>query len=334
MCKDAGPPQPKCEPEPVIKVLRDLLDLWRAACKDEEQGFLLMSSVASMAEAALSGAGSELLRAWDRAKEQEVSAQELQLAGERARWELEAELQQSGSTIEERRQHFATNAQTFKQRARVVRDARAAKEELEAELGVAAGQSTLLARLQEEFLKPLVEGVEGEAEANRLVLSLMSALRSFDLEASIAEALPEVLKKGPEDRSSADKEVVEKLGKTLSRCAAALQDTLGQAEQERTARTAAVAAAEDAFEAASAKQQGGARRLWGSKAEQKASQEALERARVEARALEERRQAASRVSGAAAERWFTALRCGPLTAYLAQREQRDQTLEPLPLQES
>jgi hypothetical protein len=330
VCKgDAmGPPQPRLESEPVIKMLREMMEICQLACKEGGQ-HVAQSSMQSLVGEALCDFRADLLKSWDDAKAAKALVDEARLSAELTVQEREAQLWQSGETIEERRRGFAANAEAFKQRTRAVREAKAAQEELEAELEALAGKRALLLKAREEYLRPLMTGVDEHAKATELMESLMSALADFDIEASAKEALPEVLMEGSATCSPLGMRILRQLEDSLSRHAAVLEERLRQGEQRKAACAAAIDAAHDAFEEASARQQGGARRLWGSQSERKEAEAALERARMEVRALEEKLQLASRESAVAAEGWFRSLQGGSLAAYLSQR---DQAMPLLPIQ--
>lgn len=328
VCKDANPTarQVPCVPESVVKILRGMLDILQVAGSGAQQHTQPeLKELMGMAGEALTGAQADLLRGWDEAKAAEIHAEELLWAAERRVEGLNQKSSRRGDTIESRRGDFASGTKAFKQQTEAVNVARTAQEECEAELEAAKRHKDLLARVAADYVKPLTKGMqEGEAKTI-LIERLTAALRELGVDRAVVAGWSQAFGADP----GAERDAMQQIQKELSTRNLAVRNKLDQATQSRAACAASLSKAQDAFDTAKEKQQSGAHRLWNSKADQKAAEEALEAGRAKTRTLAQDLATAKGHTAVAAQQWLEGLQAGSLAAHLLSRERHVPTALPL-----
>lgn len=321
----AGLQQATCVPDSVRKMLQEMLDVALLTYKDERHKY--QESVVAMAGDVLAQTEAGFLKIRDEAKAGEALTVEAHDASDKVAKGIEMEWKEKHDVVEACRKVLAEHANIFKAKTETVQLAEAAQADLSVETEACQARMASLAKA-EEYAEALVAGVEAD-KVKELLDPLMEVLGGLLMDQSVMVALPDALGKGPADRGTFDKLVVQQLLDDLAKRSNALKTELLEFEPAKANHAAAVATAQDALEAANKQQQQSAQSLWDAQAALKAVAEQLDKALADARALL-RQQRTLTKEGAAAEKKLTAFRNGPQAAYFSLRDRVSEPPEPPP----
>lgn len=235
-----------------LEMLRAMLPLALRSYQDERHAY--EASVVAMAGEVLAGAEASMAKvladlataAGEQEKDHDVK--------EEAVSKSEADVQQKLGAMKTKRNELAEVALAFGK----------CKEALQAKQaeGFAAGKSVEgltakkanLLETQSEYLRPLTEGLEDEAQARALCDTLLQRLGALGLDASVLAAVPGAVTKAPAARGPFDTMVLSQLTGELQKRLGDLETELNAAEATKAGSAAAIGAAEKEFMDARARQ--------------------------------------------------------------------------------